>query len=166
MSGSNIVALISTVIAGISAIIAYIAIERSDVAAITNIQRDIKELKDKQEQLSRTQEQFNKSQAQVQQTTEALQNNANRQISGKRTLTITQASFKGITIYNDKLLRLLKGKCDGKERCDIETDGDDIKQITAGYDGIQVIFFCGVTRMPPVEEAKGPVLILSCPQQG
>jgi hypothetical protein len=98
----------------------------------------------------------------------ALWTTAQQVQAKKRLITITEAHFPGYSYPSDnaKILRYIKEKCDGKDRCDIETTDSNLNNISSIFDKISLTYYCGIDKMPAVTEAKGPVLILSCPPLG
>ena len=50
-----------------------------------------------------------------------------------------------------------------KERCDIITIDKKLSDMTY-FSEFSLEYFCGLEKMPVLNQKKGPVLILSCPQ--
>ena len=140
-------------------------LERTDIASITNLQRDLKDL---ETQYAVNVRQTQRHLASIEDAIKSLMVNTQQKIISPQLLTITKATFSADLIsksdWDLKLLIHLKEKCDGKERCDINTAGKTVSDIFSSFKEVSVAFFCGTDKGAPVTEQRGAIIILSCPQ--
>jgi hypothetical protein len=175
MFWQNLFAGLSVIGAMGAAFVAWQAVDRTDIASITNLQRDLKELEKKHTELAKrhmeleakytAQESLLKPEGQIGQKLsqmagrlEALESAARR-----RTMTITQANFDSYNSSPDTLLMYVKERCDRKDTCKIDTNVKELADIYPAFRKLTLIYLCANEKMPPKSEFRGAMMTVSCP---
>jgi hypothetical protein len=175
MFWQNLFAGLAVIGAMSAAFVAWQAVDRTDIASITSLQRDLKELEKKHTELAKryteleakhiAQENLLKPEGKIGQKLsqmagrlEALESSAKR-----RTITITQANFDSYNEYSDKLLMYVKERCDRKNTCNIDTSVKELTDVDPVFRKLTLTYFCANEKMPPKSEFRGAIMTVSCP---
>jgi hypothetical protein len=158
-----------------AAFVAWQAVDRTDIASITNLQRDLKELEKKHTELARkyteleakhvAQENLLKPEGQIGQKLSQMADRLEAvEASAKRhTMIITQANFDSYNSSPDKLLMYAKERCDRKDKCNIDTNIKELTDIDPVFMKLTLTYFCANEKMPPKSEFRGAIMTVSCP---